>query len=621
MNKSLANTLRAMALMTVMQIPTASTCLMAQGTTTFSSTTTNSDGTVTFRYENDKAHEVMVDVQFAGRKAMQKDAQTGLWTVTLGPATPDIYPYCFVVDGLSVMDPKAEGYFPNEGFKNSLLRVNPKSGTLISDARNVPHGRVEYVSYQSKSLGGVNNAIVYLPPRYDKDIDKRYPVFYLLSGTTDTEEVYYKVGRMNYILDNLLAEGKAQEMIIVLPYGNPTKLLPPRQPQGGMMGGMGMMMRDVVGDDLMGDLMPYVDSHYRTLADRDHRAIGGFSRGGNQGLGIGLRNLDHFSYLCSYSSFTATNIPGVYDNATDTNSRIHLFWLGVGTDDFLYGNARDYMAHLDSHGIRSVKEFTTDKFGHTWMNARYFLDCTLRLLFNPEASEAAMKAGKPAPAATGQEPQFTAGVMAQLFPRQVTSPEFSDGRVTLRINAPSAHEVLLQGEMLKESVAMQRDADGVWSTTLTEGIDDVYKYRFVVDGTPTADPTNMFLAPDLGFKHSILENPANPYYLQNMGDTPMGTVAYIDEGGTMTATYTSVQAAKASKAVTICLVPGATDTAESWFKIAHANLIADKLIHEGKAKPCILTTAKVKGAKELKASDYKTWSERRQALVKLLQSL
>ena len=621
MNKSLANTLRAMALMTVMQIPTASTCLMAQGTTTFSSTTTNSDGTVTFRYENDKAHEVMVDVQFAGRKAMQKDAQTGLWTVTLGPATPDIYPYCFVVDGLSVMDPKAEGYFPNEGFKNSLLRVNPKSGTLISDARNVPHGRVEYVSYQSKSLGGVNNAIVYLPPRYDKDIDKRYPVFYLLSGTTDTEEVYYKVGRMNYILDNLLAEGKAQEMIIVLPYGNPTKLLPPRQPQGGMMGGMGMMMRDVVGDDLMGDLMPYVDSHYRTLADRDHRAIGGFSRGGNQGLGIGLRNLDHFSYLCSYSSFTATNIPGVYDNATDTNSRIHLFWLGVGTDDFLYGNARDYMAHLDSHGIRSVKEFTTDKFGHTWMNARYFLDCTLRLLFNPEASEAAMKAGKPAPAATGQEPQFTAGVMAQLFPRQVTSPEFSDGRVTLRINAPSAHEVLLQGEMLKEPVAMQRDADGVWSTTLTEGIDDVYKYRFVVDGTPTADPTNMFLAPDLGFKHSILENPANPYYLQNMGDTPMGTVAYIDEGGTITATYTSVQAAKASKTVTVCLVPGATDTAESWFKIAHANLIADKLIHEGKAKPCILTTAKVKGAKELKASDYKTWSERRQALVKLLQSL
>ena len=446
-------------------------------------------------------------------------------------------------------------------------------------------------------------------------------MFYLLSGTTDTEEVYYKVGRMNYILDNLLAEGKAQEMIIVLPYGNPTKLLPPRQPQGGMMGGMGMMMRDVVGDDLMGDLMPYVDSHYRTLADRDHRAIGGFSRGGNQGLGIGLRNLDHFSYLCSYSSFTATNIPGVYDNATDTNSRIHLFWLGVGTDDFLYGNARDYMAHLDSHGIRSVKEFTTDKFGHTWMNARYFLDCTLRLLFNPEASEAAMKAGKPAPAATGQEPQFTAGVMAQLFPRQVTSPEFSDGRVTLRINAPSAHEVLLQGEMLKEPVAMQRDADGVWSTTLTEGIDDVYKYRFVVDGTPTADPTNMFLAPDLGFKHSILENPANPYYLQNMGDTPMGTVAYIDEGGTITATYTSVQAAKASKTVTVCLVPGATDTAESWFKIAHANLIADKLIHEGKAKPCILTTAKVKGAKELKASDYKTWSERRQALVKLLQSL
>jgi len=597
--------------------------LMAQG---FQSTTTNDDGTVTFRYKNDVARKVEVDVQFAGRKAMTRDAATGLWTVTLGPAAPDIYPYCFVVDGLSIMDPEAEGYFPNEGFKNSLLRVKPASGWLVSDVRDVPHGRVEYIEYRSKSLGGVNNAIVYLPPRYDKDSKTRYPVFYLISGTTDTEEVYYKVGRMNYILDNLLAEGKAREMIIVLPYGNPTKLLPPRMPAGGMMGGMGMMMRDVVGDDLTGDLMPYIDSHYRTLADRDHRAIGGFSRGGNQGLGIGLRHLDLFSYLCSYSSFTSTDIPGVYDNADDTNRKIHLFWLGVGTDDFLYGNARDYMEHLDRHGIRSVKEFTTDKFGHTWMNARFFLDHSLQLLFNPEASEAAMKAGRPAPAATGQEQQFTAGVMARLFPRQVTSPEFNGDKVTLRINAPEAGKVVVEGEMLPEPAPMQKDADGVWSITIDKGIDDVYKYRFVVDGTPTSDPTNMYLAPDRGFKHSILENPKNPYYLQNMGETPLGVVAYTNEGGNIVATYTPAGASGGAPAagkgqarlVTIQLVPGRGDTAESWFKIAKANLIADKLIAEGKARPCILTTANVKGAKQLKADDYKTWAERRQALIRLI---
>ena len=245
-----------------------------------------------------------------------------------------MYPYCFVVDGMSVMDPLCEQYFPNEGFKNSLLEIPARAGHLPHDIRSVPHGRLEYIHYYSESLGATNNAIVYLPPSYSKDKSKRYPVFYLISGTTDTEEVYYKVGRMNYILDNLLAEGKAREMIIVLPYGNPLKLLPRARGAGVPQTRFG---NDVFSNDLVNDLMPYVERHYRTINDRDHRAIGGFSRGGNQGLANGLSHLDKFSYLCSYSSFTQTSLPDVYDNAADTNSRIHLFWLGVGTDDFLYG--------------------------------------------------------------------------------------------------------------------------------------------------------------------------------------------------------------------------------------------------------------------------------------------
>ena len=333
----------------------------------------HADGTVTFTYQNDSARSVQVDVQFAGRHDMQRGAD-GKWTVTLGPAAPDMYPYCFIVDGISVMDPENPQYFPNEGFKNSLLEM-PGDGTLPHDIRQVPHGRMEYVHYYSKTLGCTNHAVVYLPPGYLFDQQKKYPVFYLISGTTDTEEVYYKVGRMNYILDNLLAEGAAKEMIIVLPYGNPYKLLPPQK--SGQMPQMGFG-NDVFSNDLVNDLMPYVESHYRTINDRDHRAIGGFSRGGNQGLSCGLLHLDKFSYLCSYSSFTQTNLPGVYDNAADTNAKIHLFWLGIGTDDFLYGTGRDYMEFLDKKGIRSVKEFTTDKFGHTWMNAKFFLDKTSR---------------------------------------------------------------------------------------------------------------------------------------------------------------------------------------------------------------------------------------------------
>ena len=545
----------------------------------------NQDGTVTFQYKNDNAREVQVDVQFAGRTSMTRNSD-GIWTATVGPAAPDMYPYCFVVDGVSVMDPLCPQWFPNEGFKNSILDIPGKS-QLAHDIKNVRHGDVHYINYYSKSLGAYNNAIVYTPPTYlDVDSkDKRYPVFYLISGTTDTEEVYYKVGRMNYILDNLLAEGKAKEMIIVLPYGNPYKLKP-AQPQQGMP--MTQFGGDVFSKDLTDDLMPYVESHFRTINDRDHRAIGGFSRGGNQGLSNGLRNLDKFSYLCSYSSFTSTDIPGVYDNAEDTNSKLHLFWLGVGTDDFLYGNARDYMEFLDQKGIRSVKEYTNDKFGHTWMNARYFLTKTLPLLFNPEASENAMRNGKPALAKTGKEQQFTPGVMARLFPRPIVSPEYDteEGSVTFRFKAENAKQVMLDGEIVSSPKAMQKDADGVWSITLTGIVPDTYRYCFVVDGMQVADPNSLWLSPERdGFKYSIAEFPTAPYNIQNMskdmahGDVKVNGVNYASID------YISPGFGKAKRSYRCNLISGRGDTAESWIKTGHVNLIADRLVAEGKIYP------------------------------------
>ena len=593
-----------------------------------SSTVCNQDGTVTFNYKNDQAKDVQIDVQFAGRKPMTRDAKTGLWTVTLGPAAPDMYPYCFIVDGTSVMDPLNDQYFPNEGFKNSLLEI-PGKESLPHDIRPVPHGKVEYIHYYSKSLGATNQAVVCLPPAYEKNPQKKYPVFYLISGTTDTEEVYYKVGRVNYILDNLIAEGKAEEMIVVLPYGNPYKLLaaPPSAASGAPQTRFG---GDVFSLDLNNDLMPYVESHYRTINDADHRAIGGFSRGGNQALYNGLSHLDKFSYLCSYSSFTSTDIPGVYDNAADTNSKIRLFWLGVGTDDFLYGNARDYMAFLDDHGIRSVKEYTHDKYGHTWMNAKYFLSKTLPLLFKPEAAEQAMKEGKPALAATGKEPQFTAGVMARLFPRPIVSPEYKYDSVIFRMKAPEAKEVKLAGETFGRPITMQRDSDGVWSAEVSEHIYEAFTYYFLVDGTPVADPQNMYLAPSKGFKPSICNNPAATFNYATMADIEHGVVSY--DLNNQTGRY---RPAQGEPAFCIRLVPGKDDTIESWFKIGGADVMADKFIAAKKLPPfCIMTGCEGNDAcchgkdkscdkkvYTIKADEYNTWPERRHALESLLDSL
>jgi hypothetical protein len=291
----------------------------------------------------------------------------------------------------------------------------------------------------------------------------------------------------------------------------------------------------------------------------------------------------------------------VYDNADDTNKKIHLFWLGVGTDDFLFGNARDYMEFLDKKGIRSVKEFTHDKYGHTWMNAKYFLDKTLRLLFNKKASEAAMNEGQPAPAATGKEQQFTPSVMARLFPRPIISPEFTDSAIIFRMKAPEAEKVELECEMLPEPLAMQRDSDGVWSIALSDYLYETFKYCFVVDSTMVADPSNMYLSPDNGFKYSIADNPHSP------------------------------MPAQPTMPVMIRLVPGAGDTVESWFKVGGADAIADRLVADGKTKPCIITTSSMDFMRQgggmqmpgmkmnvLRADDYPTWSMRRRALVKML---
>ncbi len=586
----------------------------------------NADGTVTFRYVNAAASKVAVDVQFAGRHDMSRDAD-GVWTVTLGPAAPDMYPYCYIVDGVSVMDPENPQYFPNEGFKNSLLEIPSPNGPLPHDICDVPHGTVQYVHYYSRSLGTTNRAVVYLPPGYMMNQQKQYPVFYLISGTTDTEEVYYKVGRVNYILDILLAAGKAREMIVVLPYGNPVKLLPEAPASGAPQTQFG---GDPFSRDLMEDLIPFIDRSYRTRADRDHRAIGGFSRGGNQALYNGLTHLDTFSYLCSYSSFTSTDIPNVYDDAAATNKKIHLFWLGVGTDDFLYGNARDYMAFLDSKGIRSVKELTTDKFGHTWMNAKYFLAQTLPLLFNKRAAAAAMESAQPAPAATGNEKQFTPGVMARLFPRPIVSPDYGEEGITFRFKAPEAKRVELECEILPENIVMQRDSDGVWSTVLTDFLFETFKYCFVVDGTRVADPSNMYLSPDQGFKYSVADNPRSPFNYASQGDIEHGTVGY--ELNRMEAWYTTPMPATPTMPVFIQLVPGKGDTMESWFKVGGAAAIADRLMADGKTVPCVITTSTLDFMKDnpnapsfkvntLRADDYPTWSQRRRALFKLLMGI
>lgn len=335
----------------------------------------NFRGDVTFNLVAPNAKKVEFSSQFTQGLLPFTQNSVGIWSITVKPEKRDIYPYNFVVDGVSISDPSNTDVFPNENFKASLLQM-PDTAALYM-CKDVPHGNMTYCYYNSSTLNSTRPLVVYTPAEY-KTGDKKYPVFYLVSGTTDTEETWFKVGRVNMILDNLIAQGKAEPMIVVMPYGN----MMCGTPVPSTMEAAGMY--SIFADEMTKNIIPYVEANFRVKADRESRAIAGFSRGGGESLFTGFSHLDKFAYIGSYSAYL---IPGVMDkyfnqfstNPQQVNNQIKLLWCGVGSSDFLYNEAKNFMQFLNDHKIEH-KELITDG-GHTWMNARKYLIETVQLYF------------------------------------------------------------------------------------------------------------------------------------------------------------------------------------------------------------------------------------------------
>jgi enterochelin esterase family protein len=336
----------------------------------------NPDHTVTVRFRAPDARNVELSGQFlAANQPMAKD-ESGVWSTTVGPVAPDLYPYNFVVDGVGVADPANQYVFPNEGFKASLLDV-PDAAPSLRSVQNVPHGELTYAFYESKALGCTRPLVIYTPPGYRAGAE-RYPVLYLVSGTTDTEETWFRVGRANFILDNLIAQKRAVPMIIVMPYGNMLMGMPrPWDPEIAAM-------YKAFGDELVGNIIPYVEANYRAIPNREKRAIAGFSRGGGQSLFTGFNNLDKFAWIGSYSAYLTPEVfdryfPNASAQPDTTNKQLKLLWLGVGKADFLYTQATAFMDLLESRKL--VHQTLVTEGGHTWMNARHYLVETLQRYF------------------------------------------------------------------------------------------------------------------------------------------------------------------------------------------------------------------------------------------------
>jgi enterochelin esterase-like enzyme len=335
------------------------------------------DGRVTFRLAAPKAHEVLLSGEFLdGTRALQRD-EAGVWSVTIGPIPPEIYHYNFTIDGVRTIDP-GNPDLKTGSTASTLSSVLEIRGTAPAfyDQQPVPHGEIRTHWYESKSLGTARRLTVYTPPGYERDQQTRYPVLYLFHGANADENAWYRLGRANLILDNLLAAGKTKPFVIVMPFGYG---VPPGRPNA-----PGENTAQF-GKDLIDDVIPFVQSRYRTFADREHRAIVGLSMGGGQALSIGLNRLDLFSYVGGFSSGLGNiaEFPKTYGSLVAhpeaSNRKLKLLWIGCGTEDGAFGASKSLSEFLTANKVKHT--FRESGGAHTWMVWRRYLNEISPLLF------------------------------------------------------------------------------------------------------------------------------------------------------------------------------------------------------------------------------------------------
>jgi enterochelin esterase family protein len=357
-----------------------------------------------------------VELSLGGRHPMTKD-ENGVWTMTTEPLVVGFHYYTFVIGGLQVADPGSESYFGSSRWSSGI--EVPEPGVDFYHARNVPHGEVRVRPYFSKVANAWRQAYIYTPPGYDGS-NTRYPVLYLQHGAGEDERGWTMQGRAHFILDNLIAEGKARPMIVVMDNGGGSALFvgrgggasrggaarganpaqTPAASAGGAPGGPataaaagaqaargggrgGAPGGNQFAQILIQDIVPMVESNYRTLTGRDNRAIAGLSMGAGQAWQIGTANLDTFAFIGGFSGGASgdpkTAYNGVMADANAFNSRVKVLYISIGTEENV-ANARAFHAALQQHGIRH-EYFESQGTAHEWQTWRRSLHGFAPLLF------------------------------------------------------------------------------------------------------------------------------------------------------------------------------------------------------------------------------------------------
>src|ERR1041384_1877762 len=305
-------------------------------------------GRVEVRIKAPDATKIKLNFWSGPKIDMVKQAD-GFWTVTTPPLVPGFHYYTLNIDGAEVADPGTHGYFGGSKSASGVEVPEPNSDYYLP--KDVPHGQVREVWYNSKVTGTWRHALVYLPPDYDTQIKKRYPVLYLQHGGGEDETGWIRPAHANFIMDNLIAAKNCKPMIVVMAYGYARRAgQAPPDLTGKPFGSPEMLkamqdMSSAFEDEVTQALIPFIDSTFRTLSDRDHRAMAGLSMGGMQTFQITLNHLDLFSYIGGFSGAGGmlvlgdrkldpkTDYNGVFADPAAFAKKVHLLWVGVGTKE------------------------------------------------------------------------------------------------------------------------------------------------------------------------------------------------------------------------------------------------------------------------------------------------
>jgi enterochelin esterase-like enzyme len=345
----------------------------------------NADGSATFRVQADQAQKVQLLLELGQSTYDMTKGKDGYWEVTTKPLLPGFHYYAISVDGFASNDPGSRVFFAARKEVSGLEIPGPDQAFFA--VKDVPHGTVRTEWYLSKTTGEIRRIFVYTPPGYDQST-ARYPVLYLQHGYGEDEAGWSDQGHENFILDNLIAAHKAAPMIIVNENGmTGVHFQPPPPPRPGATPNAPPPVRAVaqffmnerysaVDGVISHDLIPYIDEHFRTIPDREHRALAGLSMGGAQTLRIGLKHLDEFAYLGAFSpaidiTDTTRDYDGALSDPAKINHQLRLLWIGIGTDDFLHAPVSESHQALEKAGIKHV--WVESSGAHVWTVWRKYL--------------------------------------------------------------------------------------------------------------------------------------------------------------------------------------------------------------------------------------------------------